>query len=105
MVGIYFSGTGNSKYAAELFCKEYDKESGAYSIEDTEALAAVADADLIIFAYPVQFSTVPKIMRDYISDHNELWKNKKVFIIATMGLFSGDGSGMLGRLLKKAALK
>ena len=43
MVGIYFSGTGNSKYAAELFCKEYDKESGAYSIEDTEALAAVAD--------------------------------------------------------------
>ena len=105
MIGIYFSGTGNSKYAAELFCKEYDKEFSAYSIEDTEALAAVADADLIIFAYPVQFSTVPKIMRDYISDHNELWKNKKVFIIATMGLFSGDGSGMLGRLLKKAALK
>ena len=101
MIGIYFSGTGNSKYAAELFCKEYDKESGAYSIEDTEALVAVANEDLIIFAYPVQFSTVPKIMRDYISDHNELWKNKKVFIIATMGLFSGDGSGMLGRLLKK----
>ncbi len=24
MTGIYFSGTGNSKYAAELFCKEYD---------------------------------------------------------------------------------
>jgi hypothetical protein len=38
MVGIYFSGTGNSKYAAELFCKEYDKESVAYSIEDREAL-------------------------------------------------------------------
>ena len=100
MVGIYFSGTGNSKYAAELFCKEYDKESGAYSIEDTEALTAIADADLIVFAYPVQFSTVPKIMRDYITDHNELWMNKKVFIIATMGLFSGDGSGMLGRLLQ-----
>ena len=101
MIGIYFSGTGNSKYAAELFCKEYENESPTYSIEDTEALAAVADADLIIFAYPVQFSTVPKILRDYITEHNELWMNKKVFIIATMGLFSGDGSGMLGRLLKK----
>ena len=32
MVGIYFSGTGNSKYAAELFCKEYDSESGVYSM-------------------------------------------------------------------------
>ena len=100
MVGIYFSGTGNSKYAAELFCKEYDNESGTYSIEDTEALKAVTEADLIVFAYPVQFSTVPKILRDYITEHKELWLNKKVFITATMGLFSGDGSGMLGRLLK-----
>ena len=100
MVGIYFSGTGNSKYAAQLFCKEYDSEAEAYSIEDSEALTAATDADLIIFAYPVQFSTVPKIMRDYITDHNELWMNKKVFIIATMGLFSGDGSGLLGRLLQ-----
>ncbi len=100
MVGIYFSGTGNSKYAAELFCREYDRESCIYSIEDTETLSAVTETDLIIFAYPVQFSTVPKIMRDYITDHNELWMNKKVFIIATMGLFSGDGAGMLGRLLQ-----
>ena len=105
MVGIYFSGTGNSKYAAELFCKEYDKESRAYSIEDKEALTAVSDAELIIFAYPVQFSTVPKIMRDFVTDHSELWMNKKVFIIATMGLFSGDGSGMLGRLLQRYGAK
>ncbi len=101
MIGIYFSGTGNSKHAAELFCKEYDKESCVYSIEDTEVLTAVTDADLIIFAYPVQFSTVPKIVRDFITDHDELWKSKKVFVIATMGLFSGDGAGLLGRLLKK----
>ena len=100
MVGLYFSGTGNSKYAAELFCKEYDKESGAYSIEDADALSAVKDTNLIIIAYPVQYSTVPKIMRDYITDHSELWNNKKVFIIATMGLFSGDGAGILGRLLE-----
>ncbi|MBO5609830.1 MAG: EFR1 family ferrodoxin [Eubacterium sp.] len=100
MVGLYFSGTGNSKYAAELFCKEYDKESGAYSIEDADALSAVKDTNLIIFAYPVQYSTAPKIMRDFITDHSELWNNKKVFIIATMGLFSGDGAGILGRLLE-----
>lgn len=24
MVGIYFSGTGNSTYAVEFFCNEYD---------------------------------------------------------------------------------
>ena len=100
MIGIYFSGTGNSKYAVELFCKEYENESLTYSIEDAEALIAITESDFIVFSYPVQFSTVPKIMRDYIIDHSELWMNKRVFIIATMGLFSGDGSGMLGRLLK-----
>ena len=105
MIGIYFSGTGNSKYAAELFCKEYENEALTYSIEDADALKAITESDLIVFAYPVQFSTVPKIMRDYITDHCELWMNKRVFIIATMGLFSGDGSGMLGRLVQSCGAK
>lgn len=74
MIGIYFSGTGNSKYAAELFCKELDKESGTYSIENEEAITAIKNADLVVIAYPVQFSTVPKIMRDYVTDHSELWQ-------------------------------
>ena len=101
MVGIYFSGTGNSRYAADLFCREYDKEGVVYSIEDGDVLTAVRDADLIVFSYPVQFSTVPKIVRDFVIDNGELWRNKKVFAIATMGLFSGDGAGNLGRLMKR----
>lgn len=99
-VGIYFSGTGNSRYAAGLFCKELDDNIRVYSIEDSMALEAVKITDMIIFIYPVQFSTVPKIVRDYITDNKEIWKDKKVFVIATMGLFSGDGSGNLGRLVK-----
>lgn len=100
MIGIYFSGTGNSRYAAELFCREYDKDAIAYTIEDDNVLEAVNSADMIVFSYPVQFSTVPKIVRDFVTRNRELWRNKKIFVIATMGLFSGDGSGMLGRLLQ-----
>lgn len=100
MVGIYFSGTGNSRYAAEKFCGEYDKEAKAFSIEDENAIRAVKNEELLVFAYPVQYSTVPKILRDFIDENKELWQNKKVFVIATMGLFSGDGAGVLGRLLQ-----
>lgn len=57
--------------------------------------------EMLVFAYPVQYSTVPKILRDFIIENNELWESKKVFVIATMGLFSGDGAGILGRLLQK----
>ncbi len=101
MVGVYFSGTGNSRYALEVFCKEYDKDVNIYSIEDDSICENIKDEDMIVFSYPVMYSTVPKILRDFIIDNKELWNNKKVFVIATMGLFSGDGSGMLARLLKK----
>lgn len=105
MVGIYFSGTGNSRYVLQRFCEEYEQGTKVFSIEDGGAAEAVKNEELIVFSYPVQYSTVPKIVRDYISDNKEIWKDKKVFVIATMGLFSGDGSGMLGRELKKRGAK
>lgn len=101
MIGVYFSGTGNSRYAAEIFCNEYNKDAAAFSIEDVNVIETVKQENMIAFAYPVQYSTVPKILRDFISDNKELWKNKRIFVIATMGLFSGDGAGVLGRLLQK----
>lgn len=101
MVGIYFSGTGNSRYAVELFCNEYDEAAKAFSIEDDNITCAVKNEETLVFAYPVQYSAVPKILRDFIIENKELWEGKKVFVIATMGLFSGDGAGILGRLLQK----
>lgn len=101
MTGIYFSGTGNSRYALEVFCREYDKDSEIYSIEDEYVREAIMNDSMLVFSYPVQYSTVPKIVRDFISENNTLWFEKKVFVIATMGLFSGDGAGLLGRELEK----
>lgn len=100
MVGIYFTGTGNSKYALEVFLRVYDSDCKAFSIEDDNAIKNIKEHKEIIFSYPVQYSTVPKILRDFIKKNNQLWRNKKVFVIATMGLFSGDGAGVLGRLLQ-----
>ncbi len=101
MTGIYFSGTGNSKYCIQKFLEEYGNGSFAFSIEQGEAASHIrADSELVI-SYPVQFSNIPKILREYIVENQQLWKGKKIFIIATMGLFSGDGAGILARLLKK----
>ncbi len=101
MTGIYFSGTGNSKYAVEVFCREYEQNAKVLSIEDDNVLEAIENDEVLVFAYPVQYSTVPKILRDFINENKDLWKQKRIFIIATMGLFSGDGAGILGRHLQK----
>ena len=105
MVGIYFSGTGNSRYAVELFCNEYDEAAKVISIEDDNVTQAVRNEEMLVFAYPVQYSTVPKIMRDFIIENKGLWEKKKIFVIATMGLFSGDGAGILGGLLHQYGAK
>ena len=100
MVGLYFSGTGNSKYCLERFLKEFN-DIQVFSIEDNKMIEQIKQHTQIIIAYPVQYSNVPKILRDFVIKNADIWKNKEIFIIATMGLFSGDGAGILARLLKK----
>ena len=101
MVGVYFSGTGNTKYCVDKFLKEYDCSKNSFSIEDNETLEMIKESNEIVIGYPVQYSNIPKILQDYIVNNRYIWKGKKVFIIATMGLFSGDGAGIMARLLNK----
>jgi len=100
LLGIYFSGTGNTKYCVETFIKHYDG-SNAISIEAPNAKKAIMKHDTIVFGYPVYFSNAPKIVRDFIAENQECYDKKKIFIIATMGLFSGDGTGCTARLFRK----
>jgi len=105
MTGLYFSGTGNSKYAVETFLQEYTPGETAYSIEDEQAVEVIKGQEELVFGYPVQYSSVPKMLRDFVEQNSELWQGKKIFIIATMGLFSGDGAGVLARLLRRHGAK
>lgn len=101
MVGIYFSGTGNTRYCVGKFLKELNNDYDMYSIEDKLAISAIKENNDIVFAYPIQYSNLPKFVKDFINKNSHLWQDKNIFIIATMGLFSGDGAGLSARLFKK----
>ncbi len=101
MLGVYFSGTGNSRYAVELFLKKYGVCAEACSINDKNIVRYIKANDELVFGYSVQFSNIPKMLRDFIDQNKHLWNGKKIFVIATMGLFSGDGAGILARRLRK----
>ena len=60
---------------------------------------------MLVFGYPIYFSNTPKIVQDFITNNKMFFKDKKVFVIATMGLFSGDGAGCAARLFKKCNAK
>ena len=68
MIGIYFSGTGNSKYALEVFLREYNDNPVLFSIEDKNLKDHINNHDEIVFSYPVQYSAVPKF-RQYPALH------------------------------------
>ena len=91
MVMLYFSGTDNSKYIAELFSREMD--APCHSIEAGIDFERWIGANEVIgFCYPIYGSRVPRIMREFVADHMDLLKNKKLIIFCTQALFSGDGA-------------
>lgn len=101
MIGIYFSGTGNTKYCIDKFINNIDNNSDIISIESKDIKEKLLKNKDIVFAYPIYYSNLPKIVREFIINNKGLFNNKNVFIIATMGLFSGDGAGCSARLLKR----
>ena len=105
MIGIYFSGTGNTRHCVEKLINELETGAKCFSIEDENAVNAITENEEIVFGYPVYFSNVPKILREFLDKHGNAFKNKKVFIVCTMGLFSGDGAGCSARILKKHGAK
>lgn len=101
MIGIYLSGTGNTKHCVEKLLNLLDNTAKSYPIEYPQIVNMLEEQDTILLGYPTQFSNAPFMVRDFIKRNSSLWKGKKVFCINTMGLFSGDGTGCTARFLKK----
>jgi ferredoxin len=88
---LYFSGTGNSKYIAELFCQY--KNIKCYSIEEKVNFSElITSEEAIGFCYPIYGSRAPRIIREFALKYMENLRNKKIIIFCTQWLFSGDGA-------------
>jgi len=98
MIGIYFSGTGNTKHCVELFVSAIDGSTNCYSIEDNNATSELQNHDIIVFGFPVYYSNIPKIAKDFITANKAAWSGKKVYVIATKGLHNAFGIGYARRI-------
>ena len=99
MNAIYLSGSGNTKHIVTLLLNEIGNAGICAPIESDDVKKAL-EGDEIIIAYPTMFSNIPYLVRDFINSNEAVWKGKKIFLITTMGLFAGDGTGCAARLLK-----
>lgn len=112
-VTFYFSGTGNTKWATEQFCRltqQEGHEAKAFSIEEKtcpidEFLAKlIIEADAVGFATPIYGSNLPPIMESFIKHtvtlvQGLIQKEKHVFFINTIGYINAFGPIRAGKLL------
>ena len=101
---IYFSGNGNTKHCMELLSSALGNGT-LESIENENAIQLISNSEEFILAYPIHFSNIPFIIKEFIQKNSSLFAGKNIFLIATMGAFSGDGTGCGARLLKKCGAK
>lgn len=94
MLTLYFSGTGNTKYVAELF--SLNMGAACFSIEsDMDFSAEIKRHDTITICYPIYGSRMPLIMREFAAKHMANFAGKKLIIFVTQVAFSGDGARVL----------
>ena len=104
MLTIYFSGTGNTKYLADLFSHKMNTK--CLSIEDNADFTAILkEHDTIAFCYPIYGSRVPRIMREFVHNHMLGLVGKRVIILVTQQAFSGDGARVFCDLFEDGAIE
>lgn len=101
MIGIYLSGTGNTRHCIEKLTGLLDSSARTLPLECEDVVEEIKNSNTIILGYPTQYSNAPYMVRDFINRNRSLWNGKKILCVATMGAFSGDGAGCTARLLKK----
>ena len=101
MIGIYFSGTGNTRWCVERFVSLVDKDAQCYSIEDKAAVIELEKHDTVVFGFPVYYSNLPKIAKDFIRDNKNSFNGKKIFVIATKALHNAYGIGYARNMFRE----
>lgn len=102
MVGIYFSGTGNTKYCVEEYVNFSVSKGRFFSIEDPDVKKAFAseENEVIVLGFPSHNGDLPLIVKDFLEKNKNSFSGREVMIIVTMAKVSGDCAGRCAKLLK-----
>lgn len=109
LLALYFSGTGNTKYAVEKFSNHMNSggiDCQCLSIETGQDIKEeIMSADTVLIGYPIYGSDMPNIMKDFLSKNAMLFSGKQIITLITQFLGSGDGAAQAVKFLRKHGCK
>lgn len=106
---FYFSGTGNSKYCAQMLAEQLGEIAINICTADVNSLN-LDDSKSLGFVFPVYAWGVPPIVLDFIKRLPETFtselkeKGVKIWMVATCGDDTGETDKMLAATLNKRGL-
>ena len=74
MLGVYLSGTGNTKRCIKKLTGLLVADAQTVPVEEPNVVEQIKN-DIIIFGYPIQFSGTPCMVRDFI--RKTIWSGRK----------------------------
>lgn len=102
---FYFSGTGNSLFAAKRLLAEGEALVNVADAIQTEAYEyTVKDGEKVGFVFPVYFYTVPTIVEDFIANL-KLQGAEYVYAVITCGGGISQAGAVLNKLLMKRGIR
>ena len=102
---LYFSGTGNTRFAVQTFAQHFNHVEHFSIEEDIDYQHKIHEAEEITIAYPIYTSQMPKNMEAFLLKYKEYFLDKTVHVLVTQLFFSGDGAMLAIRLLGKKRVK
>ena len=64
MIGIYLSGTGNTKHCIEKLTKLLDRSAKTMPLECEDVVEEIRNTTTILLGYPIQYSNAPYMVRE-----------------------------------------
>jgi len=99
---LYFSGTGNTYFAAEKIYKELKQLKYSVALETIEKFPPhnVSDYEILIFGFPIYAAAMPDFVKDY-AEECSLPKTKNVFLFSTLGLYGANAMSRASSFFRK----
>jgi NAD-dependent dihydropyrimidine dehydrogenase PreA subunit/flavodoxin len=105
---FYFSGTGNSLYAAKTIAKAQNEQlisiAGEFGDSKTEIEYEVRENELVGFVYPIYAWAPPKMVMDFIARLKISSGKPYVFSLSTCGDEEGHSTALIRKALSKRGL-
>lgn len=95
----YFTGTGNSLYAAKYISKEIRNSSVKPIVKSINEGTLTDDAETIGIVFPLYYGGLPEVVIKFLSEI-KLRKDAYIFAVCTRGKTSGHAMSQIDNILK-----